>query len=159
MKKLKREIFINAPVGRVFSLMDDLARTGMHMSERSMAMMGSRLKLERLPGPEKGVGATFRWTGRVLGLPLDFTETVIYWRENDEKVWETTGAPKMIILGWYRMRLFTEARKRGTLVSLEIEYTPPGGFFYRLLSALFARWYANWCLSRMLSDAKLSLEK
>ncbi len=88
--------------------MDDLAKTGMHMSERSMMMMGSKLKIEHLPSPEKGVGAIFRRSGKMMGLPIDFTETVTLWKENKEKVWETIGLPEMIILGCYRMRLPTE---------------------------------------------------
>jgi hypothetical protein len=158
-KTLEREILILAPVEKVFAFMDDLTQTGMHMSERSMMMMGSKLELERLPGPEKGVGATFRWSGKVLGLPVDFTETVTYWKENEGKVWETVGSPLMIILGWYRIRLITKPNGEGTSVSLEIEYEPPKGFFYTLLSAVFSRWYAVWCLSKMLGDTKRTLEK
>ena len=121
-------------------------------------MMGGKMEMERLPGPEKGVGAGFRWTGRVLGFSLDFTETVTLWKENEKKVWETIGSPKLIILGWYRMRLVTEARGNGTRASLQIEYAPPEGFFYKLLSKALAGWYADWCLSRMLGDTKKSLE-
>ncbi len=158
MKRSKKGIIIHAPVERVFSYMDDLAKTGMHMSERSMMIMGGKLKLEHVSGPERGEGSTYRWAGRVLGLPVDFTETVTRWRENEEKVWETTGAPRMIILGWYRMHLATGRAENGTRAALEIEYTPPDGFFYRLLSAAFARWYAEWCLGKMLGDAKKALE-
>ncbi len=157
-KTLKKEVLIRAPCEKVFAFMDDLAKTGMHMSGRSMMMMGSKLKIEQLPGPEKGVGATFRWKGKVLGLPIDFTETVTHWKENEEKVWETIGSPQMIILGWYRMRLTTEPNENGTLASLEIQYMPPKGFFYNLLSAVSARRYADWCLSKMLGDTKKACE-
>jgi hypothetical protein len=158
MKCLKKEIFINASVSQVFQFMDDLAKTGMHMSERSMMMMGSKLKIEHLPSPEKGMGAIFRWSGKMMGLPIDFTETVTIWKENEEKVWETIGSPQMIILGWYQMRLTTEPSEKGTLASMEIQYTPPKGFFYKLLSAVFARWYADWCLGKMLGDTKNKFE-
>lgn len=158
MKVLKKEIIINAPVEKVFRFMDDLAKTGMHMSERSMMMMGKKLKIEHLPSPEKGVGAIFRWTGKMMGLSIDFTETVTLWKENEEKVWETIGSPQMIILGWYRMRLTTEPSEKGTRVSLEIQYTLPIVFFYKLLSLVFARWYADWCLGSMLGDTKKALE-
>lgn len=157
-KTLKKKIHIRAPVEKVFAFLDDLSKTGMHMSERSMMMMGSKLELERLPGPEKGEGATFRWSGKVLGLPVNFTETVTRWKKNEEKVWETVGEPRMIILGWYRMRLTTEPKKSGTSVLLEIQYEPPKGFFYKLLSAFLARQYAGWCLNQMLGDTKKGLE-
>lgn len=157
---MKRKILIAAPVEKVFGFMDDLGKTGMHMSERSMMMMGRKLKLERLAGPEKGVGATFRWRGKVMGLSVDFTEKVTSWKKNAEKVWETDGSqPQMIILGWYRMRLRTEPKENKTLASLEIEYAPPKGFFYKLLSIILARRYAEWCLNKILGDTKNALEK
>ena len=145
------------PVGKSGPLMI-VQISSIVMSGRSMMMMGGKMEIERLPGPEKGVGSTYRWKGGVLGLPLDFTETVTLWKENEKKVWETTGEPKLIILGWYRMRLVTEPREGGTLASLEIEYTHHEGFFYKILSAALAGWYADWCLTRMLGDAKKSLE-
>jgi hypothetical protein len=159
-KILKKKVLIAAPVGKVFEFMDDLGKTGMHMSDRSMMMMGSKLNLEHLAGPEKGVGATFRWRGKVMGLLVDFTEKVTSWEKNAEKVWETVGSqPQMIILGWYRMRLKTEPKDNQTLASLEIEYAPPKGFFYKLLSTILARRYAEWCLNKMLGDTKNALEK
>ena len=139
--------------------MDDLSKTGMHMSQSSMMMMGSKLTLEQLEGPSKGVGATFHWTGKVMGMPIDITETVTKWIENKEKVWETIGSPKIIILGWYRMSLKTEPAKEGTLASLQIEYTQPNGWFYKILSFFFAGWYSRWCLNNMLNDTKKEFEK
>ena len=53
---LQKEIVVRAPVEKVFSFIDDLSKTGMHMSEGSM--MAGTLRLEHLSGPEKGVGAT-----------------------------------------------------------------------------------------------------
>ena len=158
MESLKKKLLIHAPVERVFPFMDDLSKTGMHMSESSMMMAGSKLKLEHFSGPEKGVGAAYRWSGKMLGFELDFTVVVTKWIENFEKVWETIGTPKLIILGWYLMRLKTEPVTEGTLASLEIQYTRPDGFFYKFLSILFARWYAEWCLARMMSDSKKALE-
>lgn len=159
-KVLKKVVTINAPVETAFNYLDDLSKTGMHMSENSAMMMGGKLKLEHLPGPEKGTGAKYRWSGKMMGLPLDFTVEVTKWIKNQEKTWETTGTPKMIILGWYRMNLKTEpAGAGGTRASLGIEYTPPEGLFYRFLSAILAPFYARWCVSRMLADAKRAFEK
>ena len=93
-----------------------------------------------------------------MGLPIDFTETVTIWKKNAEKVWETIGSAQMIILGWYQMRLTTEPHEKGTLASMEIQYTSPKGFFYKLLSAVFASSYANWCWGKMLGDTKNNFE-
>ena len=159
MKSLKKEIIIPVLPENVFSFMDDVSKTGMHMSENSMMMMGSKLILEQIPGPSKGIGATFHWYGKVMRMPVDITETVTTWRENREKVWETTGTPKIILLGWYRMILKTEPAKDGTCVSLQIDYTQPNGWFYKILYFFLSNWYCNWCLSNMLNDCKKSFEK
>ena len=158
MKSLKKEMIIHSPPQKVFAFMDDLSKTGMHMTENSMMMMGSKLMLEQLPGPCRGVGATFHWHGKVMGMPVDITETVTKWIEGQEKVWETIGQPKIIILGWYRMILKTKPSKEGTLASLQIDYTQPDGWFYKLLYFLLSRWYCNWCLNNMLNDTKRNLE-
>lgn len=159
MKSLKKEITVRASPEKVFTFMDDLSKTGIHMSQSSMMMMGSKLTLEQLEGPSKGVGATFHWSGKVMGMPIDITETVTKWIENKEKVWETIGSPKIIILGWYRMSLKTENVGESTLASLQIEYTKPNGWFYKILSFFFAGWYSRWCLNNMLTDTRMQLEK
>lgn len=129
-----------------------------HLSQ-SFMMMGSKLTLEQLRGPGKGAGATFHWSGKVMEMPIDITETVTKWIANKEKVWETIGFPRMIILGWYRMSLKLTAVSEGTLTSLQIEYTRPDGWFYKVLSFFFAGWYSRWCLNKMLSGAKKEFEK
>ena len=159
MKSLKKEIIIHSSPQKVFSFMDNLSKTGMHMSENSMMMMGSKLILEQLSGPLQGVGATFHWYGKVMGMSIDITETVTKWTENHEKIWETIGTPKIILLGWYRMILKTEPAKEGTLASLQIDYTPPSGLFHNILYFFLSHYYCNWCLNNMLNDSKKIFEK
>lgn len=159
MRSLKKDIIINAPLEIVFARMDDLSKTGMHMSNSSMMMMGSKLMLEQLPGPSQGLGASFHWSGSVMGMPIDITETVTKWVVNKEKIWETIGTPKIIILGWYRMILKTEAVKEGTEASLQIDYTKPRGAFRIILYYLLSHWYCNWCLNNMLNDTKIHFDK
>ncbi|MBX7109595.1 MAG: hypothetical protein K1X61_13165 [Chitinophagales bacterium] len=86
MKTMQKQISIHASPEKVFAFMDDLSKTGMHMRENSMMMMGSKLVLEQLPGPSKGVGATFHWEGKVMGMPIEIIETVTKWIESQEKV-------------------------------------------------------------------------
>jgi len=56
--------------------------------------MGSKLKLEILTAYPSGVGATYRYTGRVMGLPIDFSETVTRFVAGREKVWQTIGCAR-----------------------------------------------------------------
>lgn len=99
-------IGIRASPERVFAHMDDIANVGWHMEgKRSMPMMGGKLHLQKLSENATGVGATYRWYGKVLRMTIDFKETVTKWIENKEKVWSTIEDPKMIIMSKYEMRL------------------------------------------------------
>lgn len=71
-----KQILIQASQQKVFAQMDDFSKTGMHMGESSMMMMGSKLTLEQLSQNATGVGASYRWHGKMMGMAIDFTETV-----------------------------------------------------------------------------------
>lgn len=43
-----KNIFIHSTPEKVFAQMDDFPKTGMHMSENSMILMESKLKLDQL---------------------------------------------------------------------------------------------------------------
>ena len=98
-----KSILIHSSPEKVFSQMDDFSKTGMHMSESSMMMMGSKLKLEQLSINPTGVGASYRWYGKMMGMTMDFSETVTKWQSPKIKEWETVGEAKIIIMSWYRM--------------------------------------------------------
>ena len=78
--------------------MDDFSKTGMHMSESSMMMMGSRLMLEQLSINSTGVGAKYRWHGKMMAMTMDFSETVTKWQSPKLKEWEIVGEAKIIIM-------------------------------------------------------------
>jgi hypothetical protein len=151
-------LLIRAPRAEVFRYMDDIGHTGMHMTGRSMMMMGSKLNLERLSKEATGPNARYRWHGRMMGLPMDFTVAVTEWKEGVRKCWGTTGPARMIILSWYRMELELFDEPDGTLASLGITYTLPCSWFWRQVARLVAPWYANWCLKNMLEDSRCAME-
>lgn len=144
---------------KAFALMDDFSKTGMHMSESSMMMMGSKLKLEQTSSNITGVGAKYRWYGKMMGMTMDFSETVTKWQPPKIKEWETVGEAKMIIMSWYRMWFEITPAEQGTIAKLSISYLPPKQWLYKILSFLFANLYCNWCLNNMLNDTKKTLEK
>ena len=140
--------------------MDDFTKTGMHMSESSiMMMMGSKLKLEKLSINSIGVGAKYRWSGKMMGMTMDFSETVTKWQTPIFKEWEIIGDAKIIIMSWYRMWFEISRDETGTMVKISISYLPPKEWYYKILSFFFANWYCNWCLINMLNDTKNNLEK
>ncbi|NOJ26945.1 MAG: hypothetical protein DA330_02905 [Nitrososphaera sp.] len=105
-EQYKVEILV--PPEKVFAHMDDINNVGWHMSaESSMPMMGSSLKLEVIED-KKGVCATYRWKGSVMGITIDIKETVTKWTRNKEKTWQTVEKPKMIVMSDYTNALFAD---------------------------------------------------
>lgn len=143
----------------IFLFMDDLAKTGMHMTKRSMMMMGSKLTLEDLSKEGTGVGSTFRWNGKMMGMKMDFTETITEWIADKSKKWETIGDAKLIIFCWYQMGFDLQSKGNNTEATLWIKYKMPNEWYYKILSFLFAKWYCRWCLENMLNDTKTNTEK
>ena len=138
--------------------MDNLGNTGMHMTESSAMMMGSKLNLQQLSENATGLNSKFRWSGKMMGFKMDFTVVVTKWVKDKEKIWETVGETKMIILKWYQMRLVISPDGKNTKAELSIAYTKPDNIFFRFIAFFLAPWYANWCLNNMLSDSKKNLE-
>src|SRR4030095_9689751 len=106
MRKVKRHILIQSSPERVFEVLDDLSVTGMHMTSSSAMMVGSKLHLQYLTTNHTGLNSQYRWTGKMMGIKMDFTVAVTKWVRGMEKVWETIGNAWMIIYSWYQMRLF-----------------------------------------------------
>ena len=159
MKTIKRTEVYNASSERVFRHLDDLGVTGMHMTNSSGMMMGSKLHLEYLTAHHTGLNSKYRWTGTMMGLKMDFTVEVIKWVEGKEKIWETIGEAKMIIYSWYRMQLLLTQKENLTVAELSITYEKPKGWFAKIISFFFADWYCNWCLKSMLRDSKSKVEQ
>jgi hypothetical protein len=159
MKTKSKSILIFSTPEKVFDQMDDFSKTAMHMTESSMMMMGSKLKLEQLSTNATGVGAGYRWYGKMVGMTMDFSETVTKWQPPKLKEWETVGEAKIIIMSWYRMWFEIMPAENGTIARLSISYTSPKQWYYKILSFLFVKWYCNWCLNNMLNDTKKNLEK
>lgn len=156
---MQKVIEIRASPERVFAHMDNIRNVGWHMEgRRSMPMMGGKLHLELLSKNPTGIGATYRWYGKVLGMTIDFKETVTKWMQNEEKVWSTIGDPKLIIMSAYEMRLTLTPMEEWTRVNFEIKYELPKSFLGKLLGKLLAKWYAEWCLRSACEDTKLTLE-
>ena len=158
MQTLTKDVVINSSAENVFAYMDNLGNTGMHMTQSSTMMMGSKLELEQLSENTTGVDSKFRWHGKMMGFTMDFTVVVTKWVKDKEKVWETIGQAKMIILGWYRMRLLITPEGQNTKAELSITYTKPKNILFRVIAFFLAPWYANWCLNSMLEDSKRNLE-
>ncbi len=160
MRTVSETVEIRAPAEKVFAHIDDIRNVGWHMSEQSsMAMMGSKLKLEVLSEQPTGLGATYRYSGKIMGLALDFSESVTKYARNREKVWHTIGEPKLLIMSFYEMRLAVEPHSpTSSHLTISITYELPRSWFWRFAGFLLAGWYSHWCLRRICQDAKRALE-
>jgi hypothetical protein len=160
MKRVSETAEIQAPMERVFAHVDDIRNVGWHMTERSsMAMMGSRLKLEILSERPTGLGATYRYTGTIMGLSIDFSESVTEYVPPREKVWRTLGEPRLWIIASYEMRLAIEPLSAASSrLTISIVYDLPRSAFWRIVGLLLARSYSRWCLRQMLQDVRRALE-
>jgi hypothetical protein len=158
MRTLSRKESFPASPQQVFTTIDDLGVTGMHMTKSSTMMMGSKLNLQFLSPHKSGVGSRYRWSGKMMGLTMDFTVEVKKWVDGKEKVWETIGPTKLIIYSWYRMMLNVKPAGEKSEATLSIAYEKPKGLFNRILCFLVADWYCRWCLRQMLGDARKKLE-
>ena len=70
----------------------------------------------------------------MMGFTMDFIVVVSKWIKDKEKVWETIGEAKMIILGWYQMRLLILPKGENTNAELCIAYTNPKNIFFKIIA-------------------------
>lgn len=56
-----------------------------------MPMTGSKLRLEIVTPEPTGIGVTYRYSRRIMGLIIDFSETVTRYAPGREKAWRTIG--------------------------------------------------------------------
>ena len=137
MKTIRRTEAYAASPKIVFHYLDDLGVTGIHMTQSSTMMMGSKLHLEYITTNHTGLNSKYRWTGTMMGMKMDFTVEVTKWIEGEEKIWETIGEARMIIYSWYRMHLLINEKGDLTIAELSITYEKPKGWFAKIISFLF----------------------
>jgi hypothetical protein len=161
MAALTRSAAIAAPAERVFAYVDDIRNLARHMSEsRSMPMMGSKLALQITSPQSTGLGATYRYSGRMLGLTIDFSETVTEYVAGRKKVWRTIGRPQILIIDGYEMQVSVEPlNAHDARLTIAIDYTLPRSGFWRLAGWLLADAYSRWCLTSMVEGTKRDLEE
>jgi hypothetical protein len=145
--------FVSEVAARVFAMLDDHARWAAHMSKPSWRMGWATMQIIPDPKRLRGVGAAIALRGRVLGLRLSVDEVVTRYEPPFVKEWETTGEPRLLVVGRYRMAFLTSAEREGTTLRVTIDYNRPVSAVSRLLAALFGRMYARWCTSQMVRDA------
>jgi len=145
---------VNAPAEAVFSRLDDPRLLSAHMSRSSWMMAGSQMAIELDASGGRAVGATIRLSGRVLGVRLSLEEVVTERKPPLLKAWETTGAPRLLVIGRYRMGYEITSQGDASLLRVFIDYALPEAGPSRWLGRMFGGYYARWCTQRMAGDAE-----
>jgi len=144
--------FVPAPADSVFAYADDPARLSSHMSESSWMMGGGRMQTELDAGRGQTVSSRIRLSGRVFGLELSVEEIVTERVPPQRKAWETTGSPRLLVIGHYRIGFEIVPQENGSALRVYIDYALPEDAPARWLGFLFGRYYARWCTQQMVRD-------
>lgn len=143
----------------VFEFLDDPTRLTAHMEKRSWKMAWGRMVTTLDAKRGRAVGSRIV-EGRVLGIRLFLEEVVTVRRPPMVKEWETTGRPRLLVIGPYRMRFTVAEASRGrSAVLVSIDYDLPDGWFTAVLGRLFGASYARWCTRRMATEAQAAFAR
>jgi len=144
---------VQASPEQVFAHIDNPARLVSHMRKGSWRMAGGQMNTATDAGRGQTVGSRIRLSGRVLGVELSVDELVVERDPPRRKVWATTGAPKLLVIGQYRMGFELSPQGSVSMLRVFIEYALPERAPARWLARLFGRYYARWCTRQMVDDA------
>jgi len=148
---------LRAPIESVFARLDGHTRLAAHMEHPSWRMGWGRMAVHLDAREGRAVGSHIRIDGRVFGIRLWLDEEVIERVPPTRKVWETVGAPRLLVIGPYRMGFALTAEPPGddeVALSVSIDYALPDRGLPWLVGRLFGRWYARWCTAQMVADAR-----
>jgi hypothetical protein len=144
---------IPASADRVFAVVDDHSRLSSHMTKRSWKMGGGRMAVTLDQDRGQLVGSRIRLGGRIFGVWLAVEEVITERDPPRRKVWETTGQPRLLVVGHYRMGFEITPQRDGAHLRVFIDYALPEKAPARWLGYLLGRYYARWCTDRMVRDA------
>jgi hypothetical protein len=144
---------VRAPLDRVFAHLDDHARLSAHMSKSSWMMGGGSMLVEFDAARGQNIGSWIRLSGKILGVTLAVEEIVTERTPPRRKAWETTGVPRLLVIGRYRMGFEIAQRDAGSHLTVFIDYALPEGAVTRWVGYFLGGYYARWCTHRMLVDA------
>lgn len=153
----RREVDVEASANTLFARLDDHRRLAGHMEKPSLMMAGASMRVEVDSMQGQAVGSVIRVSGRVLGMRLAVEEVVTERIAPWSKTWETRGAPRLLVIGAYRMGFTIESQSSGSHLVVFIDYRLPQRGLPQVLGFLFGRFYAAWCTRRMSADAATAI--
>lgn len=150
----RTEVLLAIDPDRLFAYLDDPRSVARHMEKPSLRTAGASMRIETDERQGQSIGSWIRLTGTVLGMSLSVEEVVTRRNPPHEKVWETIGEPRFLVIGAYRMGFEISRLEQGSRLMVFIDYRLPRSGFARCLGRMLGRTYAAWCTRRTADDAK-----
>ena len=75
----------------------------------------------------QAVGSHIRLSGTAFGVGLSLVEVVAVRDPPREKIWETVGVPRLLVIGSYRMGFHITSAQHGSELRVFIDYELPNG--------------------------------
>lgn len=137
----------------LFAFLDDPRNIGAHMRKPSAMMLGGTMDYAFDDRGGQAVGSIIRIEAKMLGLRLAADEQVTEREPPRLKKWATVGKPKLFVITGYEMGFEIEPAKDGSMLTADIRYALPQGALSRFFGLLLARFYARWCVRRIVDDS------
>jgi hypothetical protein len=147
----QRVLTVASSADEVFRFIDDPKNMAGHMSTSSWSMGGGRMTLELDAGAGRTVGSQMRLHGWAFGIRLEVRTEVSERVPPLHKAWQTVGAPRLLVIGAYRIGVKITPMQEVCTVEVRIDYDLPSarrGAVWEWLAAAYARW----CLAHMTAD-------
>ena len=139
----------------IFDFVDDHRNLSSHMSKSSWMMGGGRMEVSTDSGHGQKIGSHICLSGSAFGIPINLDEVVTQYQKPRIKVWETVGAPKLLVVGQYQMKIEIQPQDGKSHLSVSIDYKLPDKNAW--LGKLFGKMYAKWCVKQMINGARIYL--
>lgn len=150
---LEAVVHLDTDSQTAFDYLDDHESLAGHMTSSSSMMAGGSMAFAFDEARGRIVGSVISMTGNVLGIALSAQEEVTERVPPLRKAWETTGTPRLLVIGQYCMGFELTPANDGCELRVFIDYSLPTGFG-RLLGLIAGRGYARWCVNAMARDAE-----
>ena len=118
---------LKAAPSELFAFVDDHQRFSSHMNESSGMMGGAKMTTRVDEGRGQAVGSHIIMSARIFGLLLELDEVVTVHRPPVEKVWQTVGRPKLLVIGQYQVGVRIQPMADATRLTVFIDYAFPDG--------------------------------
>lgn len=148
----EESLIANGTAESIFAYLDDHRRLSSHMNKSSWMMGGGRMETSVDEGRGQKIGSHIRLEGTAFGIRISLDEVVTHYKPPYEKIWETVGTPKLIIIGSYQMGILISPLQGKSSVKVFLDYDLPER--KKWLGRLFGRIYAKWCVREMLKGVK-----